>query len=126
MNRTKDTKSQESRSGRCKIGGVMKRIAVALSLSSMVVGTWLITKEHGLSSSCSTKSSSTSIGGVSTGCMSALNSYFIGFALVAGGLIVLILAIVLMNKTYRVDHWRRRNAVISTLQRDNESYRDAA
>jgi hypothetical protein len=104
----------------------MKRIVVVLSVFSIVVGTWLITKEHGVSSACTTKSSSTSIGGLSTGCMSAITSYFIGFGLVAGGLIVLILAIVLMNKRNRMDQWRKRNAVISTLQRKDESYRDAA
>jgi hypothetical protein len=104
----------------------MKKIAIGLSLTSMVVGTWLITKEHSLSTVCTTKTSSTTIGGLSTGCMSAITSYFIGFALVAGGLIVLILAIVLMNKRNRIDHWRKRNAVISTLQRKDESYRDAA
>jgi hypothetical protein len=104
----------------------MKRVVQALSLTSIVVGTWLITKGHGLSSACSPKSSATSVGGMSTGCVSAVNSYFIGFALVAGGLIVLILAIVLMNKRNRMDHWRKRNAVISTLQRKDESYRDAA
>jgi hypothetical protein len=104
----------------------MRKIAVALSVATMAVGTWLITKEHSLSSVCTTKTSSTSIGGLSTGCMSAISSYFVGFALLAFGLIVLTLAIVLMTKRNRIEHWRKRNAVISTLKRENESYRDAA
>jgi hypothetical protein len=104
----------------------MQRIVVVLSLTSIVAGTWLITREHNLSSACITKTSSASIGGLSNGCMSAITSYFIGFALVAGGLIILIVALVLLNKRNQMDHWRKRNAVIATLQRKDESYRDAA
>jgi hypothetical protein len=104
----------------------MRRIAVALGLGVAGVGIWLITKEHGLGSACNPGASSSSIGGLNSSCMSAISSYFIGFAMVSSGLIIFALAIFLMTKSHHAERGQSQQTPISTLHREDESFRDAA
>jgi hypothetical protein len=58
--------------------------------------------------------------------MNAVSSYFIGFALVGGGLIIFMLAILLMTKRDNT-LYRKQKATISRINREQaERRRDAA
>jgi ABC-type proline/glycine betaine transport system permease subunit len=82
----------------------------------MAVGSWLIAKEHSLATVCST----TAATGVGLGaqCMNAVSSYFIGFALIAGGLVILMLAVFLMSKREDQRRWRKEKAAVIKLRHE--------
>ena len=101
-----------------------RKVTISLSLLTIAVGAWLISKEHSVASVCST----TAATGVGLGaqCMSAVSSYFIGFALVGGGLVIFMLAFLLMTKRDNTTY-QRQKATISELHReDAERRRNAA
>jgi hypothetical protein len=103
---------------------VTRRITIFLSLATIAVGAWLVDKEHGVASACST-TAATGIG-LGAKCMNAVSSYFIGFALVGGGLIIFMLAILLMTKR-DTTLYRKQKATISRINREQaERRRDAA
>jgi hypothetical protein len=82
----------------------------------MAVGSWLIAKEHSLAGVCST----TAATGVGLGaqCMNAVSSYFIGFALITGGLLILMLSVFLMSRREDQRHFRRQNAAVLKLRHE--------
>jgi ABC-type proline/glycine betaine transport system permease subunit len=95
---------------------VTRRVTIFLSLATIAVGSWLIAKEHSMSAVCSSIAAT----GVGLGyrCMNAVASYFMGFALIAGGLLILMLAVFLMSK--REDHrrWRKEKAAVIKLRHE--------
>jgi hypothetical protein len=102
-----------------------RRVIVFLSLATIAVGSWLIAKEHTMSAVCSTIAAS----GVGLGskCMTAMSSYFIGFALLGGGLVVLMLAVFFMSKHEDHRRWRKERAAVITLrQKEAKKIRKAA
>lgn len=95
-----------------------RRVVIFLSLATMAVGSWLIAKEHSLAGVCST----TAATGVGLGaqCMNAVSSYFIGFALITGGLLILMLSVFLMSKREDQRRFRRQNAAVLKLRHEEE------
>jgi hypothetical protein len=103
---------------------VTRKITIFLSLITIAVGAWLVDKEHSVAAVCST-TAGTGLG-LGAKCMSEVSTYFIGFALVAGGLIIFMLALLLMTKR-DVSLYRKQKATISKLHREEaERRRDAA
>jgi UPF0716 family protein affecting phage T7 exclusion len=99
---------------------VTRRITIFLSLVTIAVGAWLISTEHGIASVCS---ANTATGlGIGAKCVSAVSSYFIGFALVAGGFVIFTLAFLLMAKRDKTIY-RRQKATISRLHREEDERR---
>jgi hypothetical protein len=95
---------------------VTRRVTIFLSLATIAVGSWLIAKEHGMSAVCS----SIAAAGVGLGsrCMNAMSFYFIGFALMAGGLIILMLAVFFMSKHEDHRRWRKEKAAVIKLRHE--------
>jgi hypothetical protein len=104
---------------------VTRRVTIFLSLATIAVGSWLIAKEHSMSTVCSSIASAGV--GLGSGCMKVMTSYFIGFALLGGGLIILMLAVLFMSKHEDRRRWRKeRAAVIKLRHKEADKLRKAA
>jgi hypothetical protein len=103
---------------------VTRKVTIFLSLVTIAVGAWLISKEHSVASVCSA-TAATGVG-IGAKCMSAVSSYFIGFALVGGGFVIFMLAFLLMAKRDNAIY-QKQKATISKLHREEaERRRNAA
>jgi hypothetical protein len=99
-----------------------------MSLATLGVGVWLLTRVHAVAAVCSgTVSIFTGTGGVSTHCANMAASYFLGFALVMLSLLALAISLISMAKKDRYDRRRlRRSSIIKLQRREAERLRDAA
>jgi hypothetical protein len=103
-----------------------RRIAIFLCLASISVGTWLLVKEHSLVSVCRSTTGTTGVG-LNARCLSAVSSYFIGFALVTAGVLFLVTAVFVMSRRRDSMVWRKQNAAVTKLRHQEEKkLRDAA
>jgi uncharacterized membrane protein len=102
-----------------------RRVTIFLSLATIAVGSWLIAQEHTMSNACSTIAASGV--GLSSQCLNAMSSYFIGFALLGGGIVVLMLAGLFMAKHEDDRRWHKeRAAVIKMRHKEADKSRKAA
>jgi hypothetical protein len=97
---------------------VIKRIALALGLISIVVGVWVLTRGHAQESSCNSYNSEFGHGAVSSVCARAVGSYLMGAALAMGGLVIVVLLTFSIAKQMRERNWRAR---LPTLARRRDS-----
>jgi len=93
-------------------GIVIRRIFIILSVATASVGIWLITRTHELDVVCNADSSSYTGAGVSVNCMNIVSSYFLGFALAVGGMIVFLLSVLAMAKHDSAYNWHEQQTVI--------------
>jgi len=78
---------------------------ISLGVVVVAVGIWLITRVDAVNNACSVNASPSTGAGVSPNCMNMVSMYFLGFALIIGGLVFLLLALLAMAKRVRdVDH----------------------
>jgi hypothetical protein len=102
-----------------------RSVTIFLSLATIAVGSWLIATEHTMSSVCSTIAA-TGVG-LSSQCVTAMTSYFMGFALLGGGLVILMLAGLFMSKHEDRRRWRNERAsVIKMRHKEADKSRKAA
>ncbi len=106
----------------------MRRVSVVLSVATLGVGVWLLTRIHSVASVCSgTVSLTTGAGGVSTHCMNMAAMYFLGAALVMLSLVVLALSLFSTARKQHSDRRSERRRAISRLQRrDTHRLRDVS
>jgi hydrogenase/urease accessory protein HupE len=98
-----------------------------MSLATLGVGVWLLTRVHAVTAVCSGTVSLFTGAGVSTHCMNMAASYFLGFALVMLSLLALAISLISMAKKERYDRRRLRRSAITKLQRrEAERLRDVA
>lgn len=108
---------------------MMRKSFLLLSIAAVAVGIWLIVRVHPLNGVCSSNSSPLTGAGISANCMNMVSFYFVGFALIVGGLIVMMLAMFSMAKhrRRRSDYHRDvRPAAPQQLHRENTQLNDAA
>ena len=95
------------------------------ALAALAVGIWVITRVHTLDAVCAVKTNS--LAGASTSCINQVSFYFVGFALTAGGLITLMLALLMMVKRdRRVRSSEQQSVVLKQVHHEDESLRDVA
>ena len=82
---------------------MIRRIIILLSLGVAGAGVYLITQVTTLNADCSSNASPLTGAGVKPDCMNSVSLYFIGFVLLIGALIVLMLAFMSMKKRDRDD-----------------------
>lgn len=87
---------------------MIRRITIVLSLLVAGAGVYLITRVHSLNAECASNASPLTGAGVKPDCMSSVSLYFIGFVLVIGSMLVLMLAFMSMKRRDRDD--RRESA----------------
>jgi hydrogenase/urease accessory protein HupE len=105
----------------------MRRVSIGLSLVTLGVGIWLLTRVHDVTAVCSGTVSLTTGQGLNPDCMNMAAVYFLGFALTIFSLVILAIALVSMAKKERYDRRRIRRRAITTLQRrESERLRDVA
>jgi hydrogenase/urease accessory protein HupE len=105
----------------------MRRVSIVMSLATLGVGVWLLTRVHATAAVCSGTVSLFTGEGVTTHCMNMAATYFLGFALVMLSLLALAIAFIAMAKKDRYDRRRLRRSAITTLQRrEAERLRDVA
>jgi len=98
-----------------------------MSLATLGVGVWLLTRVHAVSAVCSGTVSLTTGTGLSSHCMNQAATYFLGCALVMLSLLALAISLISMAKRERYDRRRVRRRAITTLQkRESERLRDVA
>ncbi len=87
---------------------MIRRITIVLSLAVTGAGVYLITQVHSINVDCASNASPLTGAGVKPDCMSSLSLYFIGFVLLIGSLVVLMLALMSMkDRDDRHDSARR-------------------
>jgi hydrogenase/urease accessory protein HupE len=105
----------------------MRRVSIGLSLATLAVGIWLLTRVHHVTSVCSGTVSLTTGQGLNPNCMNMAAVYFLGFALTIMSLVVLAIALISMAKKERYDRRRISRRAITTMQRrESERLRDVA
>ena len=100
-----------------------------MSLATLGVGIWLLTRAHAVAAGCSGTVSLFTGTGVTSHCMNEAASYFLGFALTILGLMVLAIALFTMARKERFAERMNRRRAITTLQRretERERLRDVA
>jgi UPF0716 family protein affecting phage T7 exclusion len=103
---------------------VTRRITIFLSLVTIAVGGWLVSKEQSVGFVC--RATSAPGIGISAKCVSAVSSYFIGVALVGGGFITFMVALLVITKRDPTNY-KKQKATISRLHREEaERRRNAA
>jgi Ca2+-dependent lipid-binding protein len=104
----------------------MRRVTIFLCLASIAVGTWLLFKEHSLVLVCKSAVGTTGFG-LNANCLSAVTSYFMGFALMTFGVLFLVMAVFVMARRQDSIIWRNQNAAVTRLRHEEEKkLRDAA
>ena len=103
-----------------------RRVTMFLCLAAISVGTWLLLKDHSLVLVCRSTIGTTGVG-LNARCLSAVSSYFMGFALVAFGVLFLMMAVFVMSRRRDSIVWRKQNAAVIRLRHQEEKkLRDAA
>jgi len=100
---------------------VIRRTTFVLSLTTVGVGIWLITRVGPLNAACNSNAPTAGFG-ASTDCMNIVSSYFIGYALTIGGLVILALA--LMSISHRNKKYvgqKRQTTIPGTIEHFIES-----
>lgn len=87
---------------------MIRRVIILASLAVAGAGVYLITQVGTLNAECSSNASPLTGAGVKPDCMNSVSLYFIGFVLLIGALIILMLAFTSMKKHDRDD--RRQSA----------------
>lgn len=79
---------------------MLRRIIIFVGLAIMGVGVWALIHERTQQAACPSTGASISQSGITVSgtCLSSVMSYFLGFVLIAGGLLVIAIAIMLMEK----------------------------
>jgi hypothetical protein len=91
------------------------------------VGIFLIAREQAVSASCNSLSSPTTGTGISVNCENVMSFYFLGYAMIVGGLMITLLALFVLAKRDREARELRAVRKIYRLrQREEESQRKAA
>ena len=80
---------------------MIRRITFLLSLATIGVGIWVILRVGPTNAACDTTLSFNAGNGASVNCMNVVSSYFMGYALTIGGLLILALALWGMSKHER-------------------------
>lgn len=88
-------------------GHMFKRIGVLLGLAAVGVGLFIIAVNHSKDMACNTGHGPFSNYGVSNRCIHVVWSYFGGFALIVGGLIVILIGLASMRQSARSKRGRR-------------------
>lgn len=103
-----------------------RRVAISLCLASICVGTWLLLKEHSSVLVCKSTVGTTGFG-LNARCLSAVTSFFMGFALVTFGALFLAIAVFVMSRRQDSIVWRQQHAEVTRLrQQEEKKLRDAA
>lgn len=88
-----------------------------LSLLVAGAGVYLITQVHSINADCSSNASPLTGAGVKPDCMSSISLYFIGFVLLIGSLLVLMLAFASMKSRDRGDRHESAKRTSERLRR---------
>lgn len=107
----------------------MRRTFLILALATLSAGVWLLVRAVPSDAACGSLTSPLSGTGVSATCSNLLSSYFMGYALTVGGLVIALLALVSMSKhkRRRDDYHREIQPIAQRRIHDaNESERRAA
>ena len=108
---------------------VMRKTFLFLGLATLSVGVWFLFRTAPSNAACGALSSPLTGTGVSATCQKLLSSYFLGYGLMLGGLMVMLLSLVSMAKhRRRRDDYRRDVQPIAhrRIHDANESQRRAA
>ncbi|HVA53261.1 MAG TPA: hypothetical protein VNF05_07080 [Acidimicrobiales bacterium] len=107
----------------------MRKTFLMLALATLSVGIWTLVRSAPSNAACTTLASPVTGTGVSAQCSDLLSSYFLGYALIVGGLVTALLALVSMSKRKRRrgDYHREIQPIAQRRIHDaNESQRRAA
>lgn len=107
----------------------MRKAFFFLGLATISAGLWLLLQTAPANAACGALSSPLTDTGVSPKCQNLLSSYSMGYALVIGGLMTMLLALVSMakHKRRRFDYHREIQPISRRRIHDaNESQRRAA
>lgn len=102
-----------------------RKVTIFLSLVAVVVGVWLVSTEHSIAMVCSTTPRTGSGIGIGDKCVSAVSTYFIGVALMSAGVVIVILALLLLEKR-DITSYRKQKTTISKLHREEAERRRKA
>jgi multisubunit Na+/H+ antiporter MnhC subunit len=98
---------------------VIKKSALALSLITLMVGVWVLTRGQAQEAACSSYNREFGHGAVATLCARAVASYLMGTALTMGGAVIAVLLVFSIAKQMREKNWRLR--LPSLARRDDSS-----
>ena len=107
----------------------MKKSFLLLGLVTLSAGLWLLLRTAPANAACGALSSPLTGTGVSPNCQNLLSSYFMGYALMLGGLMTMLLSLLSMAKhrRRRADYHREIPPIAHRRIHDaNESQRRAA
>lgn len=86
---------------------MVRKITFALSVATLLVGVWLIASVHSLNATCKVLPPDYTGTQAAGDCARVVSSYFMGFALAVGGLIILILALFHVVRRDRNNNWAK-------------------
>lgn len=103
----------------------MRRFTVLASAALLGVGVWMTTRVQSVNTACSaTPTTKATLG---ANCTNSVSLYFLGFAMAAGGVVILLLALISMNRQGRRHRGRPVHRAVTKLRaRDDDSWSDAA
>ncbi len=96
---------------------MIRRVTVFLSVTTVLVGAWVLNQGHSKVSACNSYSSQFDGTSTHSVCARATSSYFTGVALTMGGLVVLALVLFAMAKYSRSRGWKENLPTIPKTQR---------
>ncbi len=106
---------------------MIRKAAIILSLATIGVGVWLLSRVHAINDACSSIASPLTGSGLRIDCQNMVSYYYIGFALLLGGLLVLGLTLFAVAQRQRELRARRESAEVARLRlQEKTSMRDAA
>ncbi len=98
-----------------------------MSLATLGVGVWLLTRVHSVAAVCAGTVSPITGSGVNTQCINMAATYALGLALTLLSLLALAISLYSIARSERYDRRRMRRRAITTLQRrESERLRDVA
>jgi len=99
-----------------KSGIMIRRVTVFLSVTTVLVGTWVLSQGHSKVSACNSYSSQFAGTSTHAECARATSSYFSGVALTMGGVVILALVLFAMAKYSRSRGWKESLPTIPKQQ----------
>lgn len=105
---------------------MIRRATIILSLATIGVGAWLLSRVHSVNNACSSVTSPLTGSGLRIDCQNMVSYYYIGFALTLGGLLVLGLTLFAVRRRREHQARHERAQVARMRLRDRNSMRDAA
>jgi len=100
-----------------KSGDVIKRATLLLSVATVGVGTWALTRGHSEVSSCNSLAGQVRTTSAGVVCARATSSYLMGAALAMGGLVIVTLVLFAMAKHASNSAWNKRLPTIPQSRR---------